>query len=848
MIRMKRLRKLTAVLTAVFMCIGMCMTVFADDTPIVPKDPKLSSGAYVSGYDVTLGSITKGSYFDITITTYIPIQNFSNSADAAALINDFNFARADKTSSFLVNSPDAYNEKVTVDGTFLKVVASFGNVMYTGTGNEFSFKLFFNSSGTGSGIPMTANIIECVEYKDPEQTDPTVPVYTLASGQYFTAAAGTETTITPSLRTITQGYITAASATLTSSDTANIQVLTTEAQNISSGAYITAFAPSFRINIPQTTPAGIYQLTLNVISYDIKGTAHSQDPITISLNVTNDLNKSGLKIDNYKVSKSPVLPDDKFNLTVYLSNDTGVNVTGAKVYLDGLDASKFVMDSGLSVKRVDIEKNGHTEVVFPLVAMGGISSVRESITIKVDYSVNPNNSSELTSTSAAASVECDPTGGISGGISKYGLSVTNYTVSRTGIGEGTKFTLTATVTNNSGRKINGARLTLDGLDGSKFAIDKGLSYASFDIEKGASKSFSFNLVGCKGIASIREVIPMICEYQTKANDPQSVESSTVNATVSCYPKQDTTQEEAQAFAPNIIITDYDFGGEYVTGGKTFPLSLTVQNASSSTAIQNLKVVIQGAAGTGDNGIAFSPANSSNSFFIEDLGPKSSTVINIDLIAKADSKPDSYPLEVIFDYEYTVGSKRAKAETVTEKITIPLQQEDRFSANPPELPTECYSGQETSISVTFVNKGKSSVYNVTVDVEGEGFDKTSTAYYIGNVDSGKEEYYDTRIIPNISEGEVKGNIVVTYEDANGTPKELTQEFIIPVMSMNYDNDPGMDDFNYDNTMTDMDGSSSGIPVWVWIAAGAAVIVVVVVIIVVVKKKRKKKYEDDDDEDI
>ena len=103
-------------------------------------------------------------------------------------------------------------------------------------------------------------------------------------------------------------------------------------------------------------------------------------------------------------------------------------------------------------------------------------------------------------------------------------------------------------------------------------------------------------------------------------------------------------------------------------------------------------------------------------------------------------------------------------------------------------------------MTFVNKGKSSVYNVTVDVEGEGFDKTSTAYYIGNVDSGKEEYYDTRIIPNISEGEVKGNIVVTYEDANGSPKELTQEFIIPVMSMNYDYDPGMDDFNYDDTIT------------------------------------------------
>ena len=140
---------------------------------------------------------------------------------------------------------------------------------------------------------------------------------------------------------------------------------------------------------------------------------------------------------------------------------------------------------------------------------------------------------------------------------------------------------------------------------------------------------------------------------------------------------------------------------------------------------------------------------------------------------------------------------------------------------------------------------------TVDVEGEGFDKTSTAYYIGNVDSGKEEYYDTRIIPNIDSGEVKGNIIVTYEDANGNPKELKQEFIIPVMSMG-GMDMGMDGGMYDPGMDagmDMEPQSSGMPVWIWFVIGGGVIAAVVVIIIVVKKKRKKKLEEeDDDEDI
>ncbi len=843
---MKILRKIAAVIMAALMCMTIFMPIRAN-----ADNSYLGAGAFVSGYNVTRFPIEKDDVFDITITSYIPIENFG---DNTGIDKKFNFSRADKTESFIVDNPydeNFFHDKVEVSGTFLKVVSNFYNVVYTGKGKTFSYKLFFDSNDSGASINLTVDIIECIEYVDPEQKDPNVPTYTLASGQTFTAAAGVETVIMPQLRNISTGVATAVSVSLSSSDS-NITVLDAEMQNHNSSGYISSFSPTFTIFVSQTTPAGIYQLSLSVTSYDINGTAHTQEPITIPLNVTNDLNASGLSIDNYEVSKDPVCPEDKFDLTIYLTNETGVDLKSVKISLDGLDTTKFVMDSILSIKTIDISEDESAVVVFPLIGMDGISAIRESIPIKAEYSVNPNDASAVQTITYTASVACDPTGGVAGnGISKYGLSVTNYTVSRTNISEGGKFTLTATVTNSSGKDIKGARLSLDGLDGSKFAIDSGLSYADFDIKNGENKSFTFNLVGCKGISSIREVIPMVTEYQTKSNDPQSVVSSSVNATISCYPKEEVSGSEAEAFAPNIIIDSYDFGGDHVIGGKSFPLKLTLKNASASTAIQNLKVIIQGGAGNGENGIAFSPANSSNSFFIENLAAKSTTEISIDLLCKADAKPDSYPVEVVCTYEYTAGGKRAKAEPVTEIISIPLQQEDRFTANPPELPTEAFSYQETPISITFVNKGKSSVYNVTVDIEGEGFDKTSTAYYIGNVDSGKEEFYDTRIIPNIDSGEVKGNIVVTYEDANGNPKELKQEFIIPVMSMG-NMDMGMDDGMYDPGMDagmDMEPSSAGVPVWVWFVVGAGVIAAVVVIIIIVKKKHRKKYEEeDDDEDI
>lgn len=441
---------------------------------------------------------------------------------------------------------------------------------------------------------------------------------------------------------------------------------------------------------------------------------------------------------------------------------------------------------------------------------------------------------------------------VTNGTDGSGIKITDYTISKSEIATGDIFDVAVTLKNNCGVDVNNVTFALEGMDGMKFAVNNGLANQSFSIKKDETKTITFQLVACKGISSIREVINTTLTYRldpgNKETEKQQEESITIPCKVSAI-----NDPDAQTFAPNIIIDKYDFGGEYVVAGKTFPLSMTIRNTNSSTGIKNLKVTVIGAAGAGDNGVAFSPANSSNSFFFESLAPGASTDLNIDLLAKADAKPDSYPVNVVFDYEYTSGGKNSKAETITETLSIPLQQEDRFTVNPPEIEEASFVGQECMVNATFVNKGKSSVYNVTVDVEGEGFDKTTSSYYIGNVDSGKEEYYDTRIIPNTS-GEIKGEIVVTYEDSNGNEKEIRKEFITNATEMQMMDPmvPGMD-----MDMPVMGGDmmpseeSAGLPTWAIIVicvAGAGVVVAAVIIIVkVVKKKKALKETEDDDED-
>ncbi|MCM1055278.1 MAG: hypothetical protein NC394_07125 [Bacteroides sp.] len=816
------------------------LSVFAEasqDTPAAAQtsEPSLGSGASSGGYKVDYSSISENNKFIIETVSYIPITNFNGSLDAWDVTRDNNvFAFATSNESFNIGNTNAVISETEIVGSFLSVTSMFIDVEYTGKGRTFTYSICYNSAGQSITVPLTVSVSECEETNAaPSPSDPSAAKFALSSSSTYIIGAGTSGTLTIELKNVNNGTFSNVAASLASND-GNITVETVETQT--STASLPRF--SFRVSAPASASAGIYNLTLNFSVFASNGEETSSGSLAIPVRVTSDIVSTGLTVSSYDVSSKEVQDGDSFNLTLTLKNDCKIDLSNVKVSLDGLDSGKFVLDGGFSVKTVNIGKDRTATVVFPLVACAGISNVRESIPVQVEYKINPADSSaQIFSTSVI--LQCKPKEEKKDEeeYGQYDISMTDYSFSSSSVEKGTRFDLTLTLKNISEKDIKNARVSVMELNGGKFAIDSGLTYKNFDIKAGESQSFTFPLIGCDGISSMREVIPVEISFGTV--------SSTVYTTVTCKPEERKEDEDA-VFAPPIIIQSYDFGGEYVTGGTAFPLKLTVQNADSNTAIENLKITINGGAGNGDSGVAFSPANSSNSFFIESLPAKSTTEIAIDLLPRADSKPDSYPVIVTFEYEYIANGKRAKGEPVTENITIPLQQEDRFVLNPAQYAESAGLGEMVYISTSFVNKGKSGVYNVTADVEGEGFDKSQGTYYVGNVNSGSEEYYDVQITPNV-EGTVKGDIVVTYEDANGTQKEQRLPFSINVISYNWDmpvddypmDDPGM----YDPGMEE---GGSGFPVWAWFAIGGGVLVaaIVVTVIIVKRKKKKKELEDDD----
>ena len=163
----------------------------------------------------------------------------------------------------------------------------------------------------------------------------------------------------------------------------------------------------------------------------------------------------------------------------------------------------------------------------------------------------------------------------------------------------------------------------------------------------------------------------------------------------------------------------------------------------------------------------------------------------------------------------------------------------------------YVGESCYVSTSLVNMGKSGVYNVTASIVGEGFTMNETSYYIGNIESGREEYYDTEIYPSQA-GAINCEIVITYEDANGNAKEKRLPFTVSVQEM-YFEDVSYEEPIIDGPIYEEEPSSSSwlnLPQWAWYAIGGSALVVLIIIIITVSvKKKKARFEvDEDDEDI
>ncbi len=439
--------------------------------------------------------------------------------------------------------------------------------------------------------------------------------------------------------------------------------------------------------------------------------------------------------------------------------------------------------------------------------------------------------------------ECQPTT-TSSGTEKSGLSLQKYSLDRSGIKEGERFNLTLTVKNDSGAVNNHVTALLDGLNPDDLTVDGQLDTKTVTtLNAGETTSITFPLICNAKMASKN--------YMLKVNlssdeYPTAVPANVFIPVTGTKAQTDTSSsgsDKPGASKPLIMIESYDYGGKPVIGGQNFNLKMRFRNTNTAAQIENLKITVSSTAGTDDKSAAgvFTPAKSSNTFFVPKVAPNGSFNEEIALIPKSDATPNSYGVNIAFNYESVIDNKREAIES-TETIAIPLTQPDRFEANEADIGSPMFLGEQGQLNINYVNKGKSKIFNLSVKLSGN-FTSGETNSYIGNVDSGVGDSFQATITPT-AEGQLKGTAVFSYEDASGATKSITKEFSGEVQAAPTD------------TPTDSQPTApqpeqgTGTPWYYWAGGSALLIVLLVVLRIVLKKRKAKKLrilEESDDDD-
>lgn len=287
--------------------------------------------------------------------------------------------------------------------------------------------------------------------------------------------------------------------------------------------------------------------------------------------------------------------------------------------------------------------------------------------------------------------------------------------------------------------------------------------------------------------------------------------------------------------PTLMVQNINYGGQSIEAGKTFTLSITSYNTSKESGLTDVTTSISLPTG-------LMLAEGSNKVLTPSVAAGGAYTTTFQM--QADSSAETGPVNVTVDYTYYL-SGTSEPMSASQMITIPLVQPDRFSFTTMDVPTEAYAGEESYVSLDFVNKGKGILYNLSAELSGN-MDNAGQTQYLGNLQSGTEGSVEFGVLASQA-GTVSGVITLTYEDVNGNAKTQTKEFSISVMEM-----PTYDDYPMDPGMDMPVETGFVMPWWGWaliVVAGAAVVIVIVRI---VKKRKAKKLalelaEDVADED-
>ena len=523
-------------------------------------------------------------------------------------------------------------------------------------------------------------------------------------------------------------------------------------------------------------------------------------------------------ITGYRASRSSIYTGDTVDITVYLSRTDGSNdsirvVRGLDSFQDG------------TASAVASRQNGEYTVTFTGLTYTGDSGKQLAFTIY--YEGNGGGYQDGNTVPVRECVpytEPKPEPEPTPETIPEPRAVFNSDGTSTSIAAGETKTITVYIQNAGTTAMRDPILTLK--SSGSLLIMGSQDYMLDDIRAGRDTAVTVTVKAPDKIESQMQTIDASLSFYYDNGTQLTGGSASGSVNVLSTVTKDTKDEETIASpTPIVILSKYNYGGSSVAAGSSTNLSFSFTNTSKTIKIENVMVTVTGGQDLMLNG-------STNTFYFESVAASGRKTVTVPMKAAQLISASAQDVKIDVTYEY-VDQNARKSGNATLSLSVPLYQPDRFEMSEPKTSYTGYVGEETSLTIDYVNKGKSAINNVEATISGD-IDSPTPYQRVGTIDGGKNGTIAFAVTPQL-EGENQVKIVITYEDSNGNTKERVFEATVEAMAYE-PTDPGMDDPG----MIDPEPASTFPWKYVIIAVVAALIVLLIVLRIR-KKKAKQKAE-------
>lgn len=523
-------------------------------------------------------------------------------------------------------------------------------------------------------------------------------------------------------------------------------------------------------------------------------------------------------ITGYRASRSSIYTGDTVDITVYLSRTDGSNdsirvVRGLDSFQDG------------TASAVASGQNGEYTVTFTGLTYTGDSGKQLAFTIY--YEGNGGGYQDGNTVPVRECVpytEPKPEPEPTPETIPEPRAVFNSDGTSTSIAAGETKTITVYIQNAGTTAMRDPILTLK--SSGSLLIMGSQDYMLDDIRAGRDTAVTVTVKAPDKIESQMQTIDASLSFYYDNGTQLTGGSASGSVNVLSTVTKDTKDEETIASpTPIVILSKYNYGGSSVAAGSSTNLSFSFTNTSKTIKIENVMVTVTGGQDLMLNG-------STNTFYFESVAASGSKTVTVPMKAAQLISASAQDVKIDVTYEY-VDQNARKSGNATLSLSVPLYQPDRFEMSEPTSSYTGYVGEETSLTIDYVNKGKSAISNVEATISGD-IDSPTPYQRVGTIDGGKNGTIAFAVTPQL-EGENQVKIVITYEDSNGNTKERVFEATVEAMAYE-PTDPGMDDPG----MIDPEPANT-FPWKYVIIAGVAALIVLLIVLRARKKKAKQKAE-------